>query len=142
MQLRDATDSLASEQTRQIEIVVPISGGKDSQACLKLATQQYESGKILGLFCDTQFEHPWTYAHVENLQKLYGVEIVRVCAGKVDDLVVQFGRFPSGGARFCTSELKLTPSKYFYRDLATKQKASFEVWWGVRSDESKEREPI
>ena len=38
------------------KIVAPISGGKDSQACLKLALESYQSSEILGLFCDTQVE--------------------------------------------------------------------------------------
>ena len=47
-----------------IKVVVPISGGKDSQACLKLALQDYDKSQVMGLFCDTQFEHPFTYAHI------------------------------------------------------------------------------
>ena len=31
-----------------------ISGGKDSQACLKLALSEYKNNEILGLFCDTK----------------------------------------------------------------------------------------
>lgn len=33
----------------KIKIVVPVSGGKDSQACLKLAVSKYEKHEILGL---------------------------------------------------------------------------------------------
>lgn len=37
-----------------IKCVVPVSGGKDSQACLKMASQMFEPGEVVGLFCDTQ----------------------------------------------------------------------------------------
>jgi len=123
-----------------IKVVVPISGGKDSQACLKLALQEYDKSEVIGLFCDTQFEHPLTYAHIDKMRDMYGVTIERVCAGSVQEKILGLTnpRFPSGTARFCTDMLKIIPSKIFYRDLAEKQ-GGFEVWYGMRSDESNER---
>lgn len=122
-----------------IKAVVPVSGGKDSQACLKLAVARFGPGDILGVFCDTMFEHPKTYEHISRMQELYAVEIIRLCAGSVEDKCLKYGRFPGGGARHCTDELKIQPAKKFYRDLATAQGCGFEVWYGVRSDESQER---
>lgn len=52
-----------------IKCVVPISGGKDSQTCLALAVKHFGADKVVGLFCDTQFEHPLTYQHVQNMKK-------------------------------------------------------------------------
>lgn len=120
-----------------IKIVVPVSGGKDSQVCLKLA-EQYPKSEILGLFCDTQFEHPKTYAHVEKLKTLYGVRIETISAGSVYEKVLKYGRFPGGGARHCTDELKIAPSRRYYESLALIQ-GGFEVWYGVRQQESVER---
>jgi len=122
-----------------IKVIVPISGGKDSQACLKLALQHYESEQILGLFCDTHFEHPLTYAHIDNMQKNYGVKIARISAGTVPEQVIKAGRFPSFQARFCTDRLKMRPSRDYFKALATQQ-GGFQVWFGMRSAESKERE--
>lgn len=122
-----------------IKCVVPISGGKDSQACLKLALKEFKPDEILGLFCDTKFEHPLTYIHVKNIGKLYGVKIETINSGSVEEKILKYGRFPGGGARHCTDELKITPSKRFYKLLAQQQKG-FQVWYGVRSDESPERE--
>lgn len=125
---------------KQIKIVVPVSGGKDSQTCLKLALRDHEEGEILGLFCDTKFEHPATYAHIQWMREFYGVEIISITNGCVPEEVTKVGYFPSGMARFCTDRLKIRPSSRFYQELAESQQVGFEVWYGMRSDESKDRE--
>ena len=122
----------------KIKIVVPISGGKDSQACLKLALQQYDKSEVLGLFCDTRFEHPLTYAHIDKMREMYGVKIERITAGSVPEKVLKYKRFPGGGARHCTDELKIAPSREFYKNLA-KTQGGYEVWCGMRAGESNER---
>jgi len=121
-----------------IKIVVPISGGKDSQACLKLALESYDKSEVIGLFCDTQFEHPLTYAHIDKMRDLYGVKIERITAGSVEQKVIKYNRFPGGGARHCTDELKIVPSKKFYKSLA-EQQGGFQVWLGMRAGESNAR---
>lgn len=138
----------------RVRVLVPVSGGKDSQATLKLALQHYPAHEVLGLFCDTQFEHPLTYAHITWMEQRYGVRIERVTAGSVEEQVLKHGRFPGGGARFCTEELKIWPTKRFCKQLAEEQGSrignkrrkvaasqagGFEVWYGMRSDESTER---
>lgn len=125
--------------SKLVKCVVPVSGGKDSQACLALAVQHFGSEYVIGLFCDTQFEHELTYAHVERMKSLYNVEIVTRCEGEVLDLCRKNKRFPSGTARFCTDALKINVSKKFYKALAEQQGQGFEVWYGMRSDESHER---
>ena len=118
-------------------IVVPVSGGKDSQACLKLAIQTGK--KVIGLFCDTQHEHPLTYAHIEFMRHWYGVEIERLCAGSVEDLVIRYGKFPFPLGRFCTEALKIRPSSHWYQQKAIELGHGFEVWYGVRKEESVSR---
>ena len=122
----------------RVKVLVPVSGGKDSQACLKLATETYQASEIRGLFCDTQFEHPWTYEHVERMQDIYGVRIDRVCGGSVLEKSKKYGRFPGGGARHCTDELKIRETRIYLKALADEQ-GGFEVWYGMRSGESPER---
>lgn len=122
-----------------VKIIVPVSGGKDSQACLKLAVQTYGSADVIGLFCDTQWEHPKTYEHVEKMKTLYGVPIVRVTGGTVPEKVLKYGRFPVGGSRFCTDELKMRETKLFLKEFSKEHK-EVHVWYGMRSDESSERE--
>lgn len=121
-----------------MKILVPVSGGKDSQACLKLALEPYDRSDILGLFCDTKFEHPLTYAHVDKMRSMYGVEIDVVSGGSVLEKSLKYGRFPGGGARHCTDELKIRETRIYCKSLAEKQ-GGFEVWYGMRSDESHER---
>lgn len=123
-----------------VKVLVPISGGKDSQAVLKLALQTYPAEQVRGLFCDTQFEHPLTYQHIKKLRTLYAqVQIDTVTGGTVGEKCEKHGRFPGGGARFCTEELKIWVTRDYCARLAMNNGARFEVWYGMRSDESPER---
>lgn len=138
-----------------VKVLVPISGGKDSQACLELALAHHDRADIRGLFCDTQFEHPWTYEHVHWMRGYYGIRIDRVTGGSVLEKSIKYGRFPGGGARHCTDELKIRETKLYCKRLAEQQGShiankkrgvdasdvgGFEVWYGMRSAESPERE--
>lgn len=117
---------------------MPVSGGKDSQCCLKLAVEEFGNEHVLGLFCDTKFEHPLTYEHVENLKSWYSVDIHTVCGGSVKEKIYKYGRFPGGGARFCTDELKIRETKIFLKEFSERF-GGVEVWYGMRTDESAER---
>lgn len=130
--------ALAERGGRRVDILVPVSGGKDSQACLKLAVNEFGSDRVLGLFCDTKFEHPKTYDHVEKLRQLYAVQITRVSGGDVLSESVKWGRFPGGGSRHCTDYLKIKQTRLFCTNLA-KMQGGFEVWYGMRENESAER---
>lgn len=122
-----------------IKVLVPISGGKDSQAALKLALQSYAPEEVRGLFCDTHFEHPLTYQHIEKLRTLYGpVQIDVVSGGTVLEKSLKYARFPGGGARHCTDELKIRVTKIYCKTLA-EQQGGFEVWYGMRTGESSQR---
>lgn len=129
---------MGSEKMKKIKVVVPVSGGKDSQACIKLAIGKFGVNHVLGLFCDTKFEHPLTYQHIHTISDMYGVNIVKINDGSVESKVLKYGRFPGGGSRHCTDELKIRPSKIFYKEFAEKN-GPFEVWYGVRQNESAQR---
>lgn len=124
---------------RDIKCIVPVSGGKDSQCCLKLACEEFGPEHVLGLFCDTRFEHPKTYQHVQNMKRLYGVRIKKIQSDDdVISLSLKYKRFPGGGARFCTDQLKIRMTKFFLKDWSLKH-GSVQVWYGMRVDESAER---
>lgn len=103
-----------------IKIIVPVSGGKDSQACLKMAVQEYGAKNVLGLFCDTKFEHPETYRHISFMRILYGSYIHTVCGGDVLSKSLKYNRFPGGGARHCTDELKIRETRIFLKEFSEK----------------------
>jgi 3'-phosphoadenosine 5'-phosphosulfate sulfotransferase (PAPS reductase)/FAD synthetase len=122
-----------------MKVLVALSGGKDSQACLKLAVEQHGASEVRGLFCDTKFEHPMTYAHIEKLRTLYGdVRIDTVSGGSVLEKSLKYGRFPGGGARHCTDELKIRETRIYCKTLAD-EVGGFEVWYGMRLGESAAR---
>lgn len=122
-----------------VKVLVPVSGGKDSQLCLQLAIEKYGIEGVRGLFCDTQFEHPLTYLHIDQMSAWYGVQIARITAGSVPDKVRRHGRFPGSGVRFCTDELKIRPTIKYAKALAEELGHGFEIWYGMRTEESTER---
>lgn len=133
-------DRYGIEQVPKIEadlIIVPISGGKDSQACLKLAIA---TGKrVVGMFNDTRNEHPDTYKHVDFIESMYGIKIFKINEGSsVSEEVIRFKRFPSMLERFCTKHLKIRPGKRWIEEFS-KSFGAVEVWWGVRKAESVSR---
>lgn len=129
---------LIGEIRTNIKIVVPLSGGKDSQCCLMMALREYAPENILALFCDTGYEHPITYDHINTITNKYNISLVTLRAGTVESICMKYKRLPGGGARHCTDELKIRPSKYFYKYFA-EINGGYEVWCGMRSDESSAR---
>ena len=59
-----------------MKILVSFSGGKDSQACLIQAFKQYGGGNLIAVFCDTGWEHPDTYKHVNDVCLQMGVRLI------------------------------------------------------------------
>ena len=130
-----------------MKIIVPISGGKDSQACLKIAVEKYGFENVEGMFCDTKNEHPLTYAHINKMKNLYNVEIKTVFDDKfpnrdVWERIKSRRKFPRDNARFCTQQLKIGVSARFFNKLLTteKYKDGYQVFYGMRgTDESRNR---
>lgn len=121
-----------------MKIIVSFSGGKDSQACLIKAAKRYGVEKIEAVFCDTGWEHPDTYTHVEDTCKNMGVKLITLKSSKYKgfvDMAIRRSRFPSTRARFCTSELKIKPMIDYILSL---QEPCI-IIQGIRAKESKER---
>lgn len=121
-----------------MQILVSFSGGKDSQASLIWSIQKYGLKNVKAVFCDTGWDSPLTYNHIENVCSNMGVELVvlksRVYSNFLD-LAVKKQRFPSSLARFCTSELKVIP----FIDYILDNPAHYIVIQGIRASESVKR---
>lgn len=145
-------------------ILVPVSGGKDSTACLLLAMNKFPNAEILPVFNDTGWEHPLTYEYLDYLEGRLSIKIHRTIGGKRRDkqdaktlpnLVKAQGRFPFGLGRFCTTHLKQYALRDYYRDFiyeplkpGTKSEDKYrisyqtkiwEFWFGMRTQESSQR---
>ena len=121
-----------------MKVVVAYSGGKDSQASLIWAVNQYGKENVLAVFCDTGWEHSVTYQHIRNTTALLGVELIMLKSKKYNgmlDLATKKKRFPSTKARFCTSELKAVPMI----DWVLSQQEHLLIIQGIRAEESKSR---
>lgn len=121
-----------------MKVLLAYSGGKDSQACLIWAVKKYGAKNIEAVFCDTGWENPITYKHIESTTKDLGVKLVTVKSKKFNgmvDLAEKKKRFPSTKARFCTSELKSIP----FIDYVLKQKDHLLIIQGIRAQESYNR---
>lgn len=118
-----------------MKILVAYSGGKDSQACLIWSIKKYGLQNIEAVFCDTGWEHPTTYDHINETCKDLNVKLVIVKSKKYNgmlDLAEKKKRFPSSQARFCTSELKSIP----FIDYVLEQTDHLIIIQGIRKQES------
>lgn len=91
--------------------VVNHSGGKDSQAMLSRLASRISASQILVIHAHLpEVEWPGTWEHVQATSRDWGLEPVRVTAGKTFfEMVERRGRWPSAAARQCTSDLKRDP---------------------------------
>lgn len=118
-----------------MKVLIFYSGGKDSQASLIWAVKEYGIEKCEAVFCDTGWENPITYDHIESTCKDLGVKLIILKSKKYDgmiDLSMKKKRFPSTKARFCTEELKSKPAI----DYVLEQKEHLIIIEGIRKNES------
>ena len=112
------------------------SGGKDSTAMLLMAIEK--DIDFVACYQDTGFEHSSHYLYLNYIEKATGIKIHRVKNSQYDgliDLITKKQMMPNGMARFCTSNLKLQPTKEFL----LKNRDITESWIGVRTAESTAR---
>lgn len=120
-------------------IYLAYSGGKDSTAALLWL--QDRGIPFTAVFCDTGWEHPLTYAYIEETRdRLLGGELI-VCRSKewesMRELVRRKGRVPSPVMRFCTEKLKVEPMKAFLDG-----QEDYSLVLGIRQSESEERAKV
>lgn len=121
-------------------VIVLLSGGKDSTACLLLAIEQGHD--VIALFNETGWEHPDTYKYLKYLEKVTGVKIHETENEATPDmvsLIKRNQRYPSMMSRFCTDRFKVSPSRKFYNKLLKTTDKDYIAWYGMRKDESSAR---
>lgn len=98
---------------------IGISGGKDSTALLLWAVHEsgYDRASLRVSFCDTGNELAQTYDHVRLLsERVHPVEWLTP-QRDFYALAEHKHRFPSVKARFCTTDLKMEPSRRYVYGL-------------------------
>ncbi|WP_213279349.1 phosphoadenosine phosphosulfate reductase family protein [Chryseobacterium indologenes] len=121
-----------------MKVLVPTSGGKDSQAALLWAIEKFGLKSLTACFCDVKWEADETYVHINYLVQKSGVNFKILSSNKYDgmiDLAIKKGRFPSTKARFCTEELKVKPMI----DYVLSIEDHIILIDGIRADESARR---
>lgn len=124
-------------------IIVPVSGGKDSQKCLALALDSHPKTSIRAVHQWTGYDHPLTYAHMKYMERHYGVKIEFTRNFNRWDNIFDFirgaGYFPNNAARGCTKELKQKPfAQWLLANKLTGAGVS-QIWMGMRREESRAR---
>jgi len=121
------------EQFRGLEVVVSVSGGKDSTACaLALREANIPHRRV---FADTGWEAPETYQHIDVLMKKLGpIDVVGAPGGMMSRIRHRAG-FPSRMQRWCTRELKIDPLRKYHDALGFDTVSVV----GVRAAESESR---
>jgi 3'-phosphoadenosine 5'-phosphosulfate sulfotransferase (PAPS reductase)/FAD synthetase len=118
--------------------IVCFSGGKDSTALILWAKENLL--EFTTVFCDTGWEHPITYAYVEEInQTVLGGGLVTVKSESYPQgfvqLCIERKGIPSTKRRFCTQELKVFPLHEYFESLDDEVTS----YQGIRADESASR---
>jgi len=124
--------------TPESEILIWMSGGKDSSAMLALLCEQYPDIKKHVVWADTGFEYPGQKEWCEKIAKQFGLEVHRVAARRdFFAMAKERGKFASPDCRQCTSDLKRAP---IYTWVTKNIKAKHIVMCsGLRAEESARR---
>lgn len=125
------------EEIEGLHIIASFSGGKDSTALL--VALQASGLPFTAVFADTGWEHPATYAYIDEVAAKLGIVVHKV--GVAGGMVARAGYragFPGRLQRWCTQELKIDPIKAW---LSGYEAAAGDTVMalGIRADESEAR---
>jgi 3'-phosphoadenosine 5'-phosphosulfate sulfotransferase (PAPS reductase)/FAD synthetase len=122
--------------------IICFSGGKDSTALVLWARENLgEPGvDFATVFCDTNWEHPITYAYVEEINRtVLGGTLITLKSetypGGFVQLCCDRKMIPGVKTRFCTQELKVFPLHKYFESLDDEVTS----YQGIRADESPSR---
>lgn len=120
-------------------LIVPVSGGKDSQVVLSLALAA--GHKPVCVHQNTGYDHPDTYQQMLDMETFYGVEVqhTKSMYGGMFGFLEHAGYFPNSAARGCTQRLKQEPFAHWLMANGY-NKDNCIIWFGMRSDESRTRD--
>lgn len=124
------------------KIIVPVSGGKDSQATMLLALETHKKENITLLHYQTGWDHPDTYDHLKYIEEISGLSIEYTNfeeAPTMPDLIRRLGKFPYRMGRFCTDRYKQVSVYRWFKEKGYYNDGNAELWLGIRSDESQAR---
>ena len=117
--------------------LLALSGGKDSAALAVYMREQYPHLPIEYVFIDSGCELPETYAYLDRLQAILGIEVIRIKSRRNFEywLKMYNGMLPSPNNRWCTRHLKLEP----YANWLNSNCANLKVYnyAGLRADEDR-----
>ena len=119
-------------------IIVPVSGGKDSQVVLSMAVRTGRNPVCVHQ--STGYDHPDTYEQLRKVESFYGVTIHHTKSryGDMFGLLREIKYFPNSAARGCTERLKQRPFAAWL-EAGGYNAGNAEIWFGMRADESAAR---
>jgi 3'-phosphoadenosine 5'-phosphosulfate sulfotransferase (PAPS reductase)/FAD synthetase len=123
-------------------VVVPVSGGKDSQLVLARAVDAF-GDRVIAVHNYTGYDHSLTYEHMYYMEGRYGVRIEHTRSKKyadMRDLMDQKNMIPGRVARFCTDELKIQAFNHWLLEWSPADRARMVVLMGMRAQESAQRQ--
>ena len=116
--------------------IVCFSGGKDSTALILWAKENLDSFQTI--FCDTGWEDQITYDYIDYINKiLLNGELIILKSEKYQgfaDLAIKKRMIPQQNLRYCTTELKIIPTKAYINQFE-----NVHLYNGIRAEESPKR---
>lgn len=117
--------------------LLALSGGKDSAALAVYMREQYSHLNMEYVFIDSGCELPETYAYLDRLRAILGIEIISIKSRRNFEywLKMYNGMLPSPANRWCTRHLKLEPYANWLKSNCVDQEVYNYV--GLRADEDR-----
>lgn len=118
------------ENHPDLTVVIPVSGGRKSQLLIKEAAKKHGAKNVIGIFASNDWEHPFTYTHIETFLEKYGVTVYNVSSGSLFDKIKEKESFSFVRRRHCKRDLKTKPLKAAYTQLSKQytKNGGFEIW--------------
>ena len=117
--------------------LLALSGGKDSAALAVYMREKYPHLPMEYVFIDSGCELPETYAYLEKIKAILGIEIITIGSRRDFEywLKIFKGVLPSPTNRWCTRLLKLSPYAQWFENNCDGYRVF--NYAGLRSDEDR-----